>query len=523
MAVISGTSNGTGVHTEPPKKTIVSKSPATGRLVGEVEITPLDAIPTMMERAKTAQRDWFRAGLDHRLKVLRNLKSAMQRNIDRVVATMVAEQGKIPFEALCEYWNGIACVAFFCGHAAKALAPKPVMIPIVFYRRHWIERRPFGVVLTIAPWNFPVLLSIAPIAAALVAGNAVIYKPSEFATQTGEALARMIHEAGVPEGVFQIAHGAGDVGAALVKAKPDKISFTGSVATGRKIAAAAGELLIPCTLELGAKDAALVLEDADLDRAARGVVWGALLNGGQACLSVEQVHVARSIADKFIASMKKVIETEVRVGPGEAMNTTMGAIVTPAQVNIIDTQVRDAVDHGAQVVMGGQKITDTNGQFYQPTILMDVTPDMRLMKDETFGPIIPVIPFDNEAEAIERINASPYGLTGSVWTRNLGRGVEVARKLDAGHASVNDHVVSASLPNLPWGGLKDSGYGSTRGVEGILEMTRPQSFSAEWLTSLPSEYFWYPYTPFKYDLLRRFMRVLYAPTLLEKIRILLGR
>jgi len=521
MTAVTGTSNGTGLDVE--RKTIVSTSPATGRKLGEVPVTTPQEITAMMARARAAQPRWFRSGLGHRMNILRDMRTALVNNLDRIIASLVAEQGKVPFEALCEYWPAVELGAVYLRNAANALKPKNIFIGLSPHQMHWVERRPFGVVLIIAPWNFPVLLSFAPIMSALITGNTVIYKPSEYATQTGLEIARVVKEAGVPDDVFQIAQGAGDVGAALVQAKPDKISFTGSVATGRKIAAAAGQLLIPCTLELGAKDAAIVLEDADLDRAAVGIVWGALHNAGQACLSIEQVYAARSVVEPLTAKMKAAIDKYIKVGPGEAVGTTMGALITPAQLKIVESQVNDAIDKGAQVVTGGQPLSEGNGQFYPPTILTNITPEMRLMKDETFGPIIPVLPFDDVSEVIERVNQSVYGLTGSVWTRNRRRGMEIMSQLEVGHASVNEHIVSASLPNLPWGGVKDSGYGSTRGIEGLLEMTRPQSFSVERLFLLPIEYFWYPYTPFKYNFLRRFIKFLYAPTLLEKIRILLGR
>lgn len=501
---------------------IVSTSPATRRRVGEVPITPLGDVERIMANARRAQPAWFRAGLHHRLEMIRRFKESLRRGLDTLVSTVVAEQGRPPFEVLSEYFPSIELLAHYERAAPRALAPRRLFISLAPHRIHWIERRPFGVVLVIAPWNFPLVQSIPPIVAALLTGNTVVYKPSEYAAQAGEAMARMIHEAGIPPDVFQIVHGLGDLGAALVNARPDKIAFTGSVSTGRKIGKAAGELLIPATLELGAKDAAIVLADADLDRTARGLVWGGMLNAGQACLSVERVYVHRSVHDALVQRMARVIEQHIRVGPGEGLDTTMGAITTEMQAQIIDSQVREAVAQGAKVITGG-RLDDANPRCYLPTIVTDVTPDMRLMQDETFGPVIAVVAFDDEEEALRAVNNSPYGLTASVWTRNRGRGLALAARLEVGHASVNDHVMSATLPQLPWGGTKDTGYGTMRGVEGLLEMTRPQSFSIERFKPLPSEYFWYPYTSFKYNLLRRAIRALYAPSWRERFHALLNR
>jgi acyl-CoA reductase-like NAD-dependent aldehyde dehydrogenase len=419
---------------------------------------------------------------------------------------------------MTEYWPTIELISYYLRTAPRTLTPKHVFVNLIPHRAHWIERRPHGVVLIISPWNFPLILSLTPITAALITGNSVVFKPSEFATQSGEALKKVIYEAGIPPEVFQVVHGEGDVGAALIREKPNKICFTGSVATGRKVAAAAGELLIPVTLELGGKDAAIVLEDADLDRTAAGVVWGGMVNAGQACISIERIYVMRSVADQLVEKMAKILNEHVRLGPGEDSGTTMGAITTAAQIKIIDSQVREAVSQGARVIVGGRTVEDSAGRFYLPTLITNVTPDMRIVKDETFGPVIAVVPVDSAEEALRLTNSSSYGLTGSVWTRNRDRGISIARQMNVGNAAVNDHVMSASAPHLPWGGVKDSGYGRTRGEEGLHEMTTTQSLSIERLVPLPREFFWYPYSHTKLGLLRRALRFLYAPTWREKLR-----
>ncbi|RMF53912.1 MAG: aldehyde dehydrogenase family protein [Chloroflexota bacterium] len=502
---------------------IISTSPATGRKLGEVRTTPLDALPEIVARARQAQKAWFEAGLAFRLEVMRRWQDALRRNFDRIVGMVVAEQGRPPFEALTEFLTAIELIAYYRRSAPRALAPKRHFVLLDPHHQHWTVRQPYGVVLSITPWNFPIILTITPMVAALLTGNAVIWKPSEYSTQVAELIAQTLRESGIPEGVFHLVHGAGEVGAALIAQQPDKICFTGSTATGRKIAAAAGERLIPVTLELGAKDAALVLEDADLERTAHGIIWGALFNAGQACLSIERVYVMRAVAEPLMQTMAAAIEKFVAVGAGEAPQVSMGVLTTQAQLEIVDRQVREALAQGARLICGGKILEGHNGRAYAPTIITDVTPEMRLMREETFGPIIAVVPIDRPEEGVQAINALSYGLTCSVWTRNRARGLALLEQVEVGHASLNDHIITASVPQAPWGGVKNSGYGRSRGVEGLYDMTYAKVYSAERFAPLPRELFWYPYTPFKYNLLRRFISVYYATSWRERLAALFGR
>jgi acyl-CoA reductase-like NAD-dependent aldehyde dehydrogenase len=246
-----------------------------------------------------------------------------------------------------------------------------------------------------------------------------------------------------------------------------------------------------------------------------------MLNAGQACLSIQRVYVMRQVADPFVEKLTKIINAHIRVGPGADDGTTMGAITTEAQFKIISGQVQEAVAQGARLVVGGRAAEDSAGRFYLPTLITNVTQDMRIVKDETFGPVIVVVPVDSHAEAVKLANHTRYGLTGSVWTRNKALGIELARQLNVGVASINDHAMSSSAPHLPWGGVNDSGYGRTRGREGLLDMTRVLSLSVERFAPLPREFFWYPYTPLKYNLLRRALAVMYGPTWRERLRALL--
>ncbi len=496
------------------KRTIVAHNPATNEPLGEVVSATADDVLDVMERARAAQPAWAARSLDERLKLLREMQRALYRHYDDFVNMLVAEQGKTAHEAMTELLPTIEMFSYYVRRSKRILKPRRTFVKLAPHRRHIVERRPHGVVLVIAPWNFPVLLSLTPIIAALIAGNTAILKPSEYSTQVSELIGVIAKEAGIPPDVLQIVHGYGDVGAALIEAQPDKICFTGSEGTGRKIGSKAGELLIPVTLELGGKDAAIVLEDADIERTARGLVWAGMVNAGQACLSVERIYVVRSVADQLVKAMQAVMDKHVYPGPGDNPRSTYGAITTETQLKTIQHQLDDAAEHDAHLIRG--KNTG-EGRFCTPTIVTNVTEDSEVMAEETFGPVITVTPVDSGEEAIRRANASRFGLTASVWTENKERGLWLARQLHVGVSSLNDHIWSASAPEMPWGGVNASGYGRTRGPEGLLEMTYPHAISYE-RARLPFEPFWLPYTSMKRSLLKRFVHLWYGPTWRDKLK-----
>jgi acyl-CoA reductase-like NAD-dependent aldehyde dehydrogenase len=493
---------------------VQSASPLTGEVRATYPITPLEAVPDLMARARVAQKRWQVRSLHERLQAMRAIQDSMYRHLDQIIDTMINEVGKPRFDALVEIFPTFEVMAHQRRIAPKVLRAETRNMLLIPYRNHKVEYRPYGVVAVIAPWNFPLILSLTPIYAALLTGNAVIYKPSEYAPHMGEVIRKVIHDAGIDPDLMQTVQGYGDLGAAIIKARPDKIAFTGSVPTGRKVAAMAGELLIPCTLELGGKDAAIVLSDADIDRTAAGLVWAGMHNAGQACLSIERIYVERGIADTLVEKMLGLIAAHIHVDGSD--RRTLGAINNDAQMKIIEGQVREAVEQGARLICGGKRIEGT-GRFYEPTLITDVTPEMRILKEETFGPVIVITPVDNAEEAIHLANDTRFGLTASVWTSNERRGLEIARRLVAGNVGVNDHIISASVPSLPWGGVGDSGYGRQRGSEGLLDMVWPQALSTDRI-SLPREPYWFPHTEFKHQFFRRALRLLYADSFWGRIR-----
>ena len=328
---------------------------------------------------------------------------------------------------------------------------------------------------------------------ALMAGNAVVLKPSELTPLIALKLGDIFSRAGLGTGLLEILTGDGSTGAALVDARVDKIMFTGSVATGKRVAEAAAKYLTPVVLELGGKDPMIVLEDADLENAARGAVWGAFANAGQACASVERCYVQESIAPEFIERV--VAETQaLKQGLGTEEAVDVGAMSNERQLQIVADHVNDAEQRGAQVLTGGRRGANLDGLFYEPTILANVDHHMTIMRDETFGPVLPVMTFKTDDEAIKLANDSVYGLTASVWTRNIRRGRRIAEQIEAGTVMVNEVVYTHGIAQTPWGGVKDSGYGRTHGRMGLLELVQPQHIHVNYFSFLP-DLWWFNYSP----------------------------
>jgi acyl-CoA reductase-like NAD-dependent aldehyde dehydrogenase len=354
-----------------------------------------------------------------------------------------------------------------------------------------LVREPYGVVGIISPWNYPFSIPATETLAALVAGNAVVLKPSEFTSLVALELALLLHAAGVPKDVFQVVVGDGATGAVLIHSEIDKLVFTGSVATGKRIAATAAERLLPVVLELGGKDPMLVLDDADVDVASSAAVWGAFMNAGQACLSVERCYVHRSLYDEFLRACVGKTK-KLCVGHGLDRETDVGPMIDERQLRIVESHVEDAVARGARVLVGGSRSPELGNNFYKPTVLADVNHEMRIMREETFGPALPVMAFDSDEEAVRLANDSEYGLAASVWTRNRARGERLARRIQAGTVMVNDVVSCFGISEAPHGGVKSSGVGRTHGRFGLVEMVRLKYLDSDLMPGM-KKVWWYGY------------------------------
>jgi acyl-CoA reductase-like NAD-dependent aldehyde dehydrogenase/choline dehydrogenase-like flavoprotein len=469
-------SNGAGGGPQANGATFAVENPATGETLASVPALDAAAVSSLVAAARDAQPAWADAGFEARAKVLLAARAWMAANGERVVATICGETGRPADETqFAELSYGMAALEFWAKMAPVYLADEEIQSasPFVRGRKLVVRYAPVGVVGVIGPWNYPLNNSFGDCIPALAAGNAVVLKPSDVTPLTSLLMAEMLGECGIPEGVFTVATGRGETGAALVD-EVDAVMFTGSVATGKKVMARAAETLTPVSLELGGKDPMLVLADADLERAANAAVSYGMNNSGQVCISVERIYVEEPIHDEFVERVRGKVEALRQGPPGDPGTVDVGAIIFEPQIDLIESHVKDAVEKGARVVTGGKR-GDGPGRFYEPTLLTGVDHSMRCMVEETFGPTLPVMKVANAEEAVALANDGPYGLQASVWTRDAERGEALARRIEAGVACVNDAQVNYGALELPMGGWKNSGLGSRHGPDGIRKYTKRQS------------------------------------------------
>jgi succinate-semialdehyde dehydrogenase/glutarate-semialdehyde dehydrogenase len=440
-------------------------------------------------RGREAQQAWIARTPGERFRLLRGLSAVLHRRSEDIAAAIRSETGKPPAEALTEVVVSVDLIRFYASKAARHLRPRRVRPGWMLWKRAWVGREPYGVVGAITPWNYPFILPMDCVTPAIFAGNAVVIKPSEFTPVAALLIPELCREAGLPEGLVQVVTGDGGAGRALVESGVDRLVFTGSTRTGKQIMAAAAERLTPVTLELGGKDAAIVLEDADIERAARGVVFGALFNAGQTCLSIERIYVARAVHDEFVHRVVTLVE-DLRVG--HEADVDVGPLVTDAQVELVERHVRDALEKGARVLAGGRR-QEPGSSVFLPTVLVGVGDSMDVVSEESFGPLLPIIAVEDDEDAVRRCNESGYGLFASVWTRDRARGLRIARRLRAGGISVNDVLAHYGVAGLPMGGVGLSGFGSRRGLEALDEMSRPHTVFVDRL-GLKREPWWFPYS-----------------------------
>lgn len=449
-------------------------SPATLEPIGSFECASDDDVAAMVERARGAQPVWEAMGPARRAGYLRKALAHLVSHQDDLVDVIVRESGKPRTEALMiDVFAAADALAHNAKHAKRWLEPEMVRPHGVlrFTKKVQLHHRPLGVVGVISPWNGPLILSLNPALQALVAGNTVVLKPSEVTPYSGRLAVDLFASTGIPEGVFQVALGDGATGAALVNSSIDKVHFTGSVATGRRIAEACARRLVPYTLELGGNDAMIVCSDADLDAAAGGAVVGSMFNTGQYCCGTERVYVMADVADEFTA---KVVERVKALRQGSAGEFDVGPMCFEPQLAKVESQVADAVASGATVLTGGSRNDSLKGIFYQPTVLTGVNHSMSVMAEETFGPVLPIVPVADVEEAIKLANDTAYGLAGSVWTANEAEGVRIAGRMHTGSVCINDMAVTYGIPEAPFGGRGDSGVGQANGKVGVRGFTHTQ-------------------------------------------------
>ncbi len=450
-------------------------NPATGEQFGEVYITPSEMVQAAQREMNRMFPVWSGKPVKERIRILRQFQRVLIDAADEITAVINQDCGKSRQDALFEVFVTVDSLNHYCRKAPDWLAREPVQRGLAaFFKRVYVEHRPRGVVAVISPWNYPFTLALTPVLTALLAGNTVLLKPSEITAATGKLIEDLF--ARVPElaPFVRVLHGDGTTGAALVESAPDYIFMTGSVPTARKIQEAAAKTLTPAGFELGGKDATIVLEDANLADAARWSVWGACFNAGQTCMGVERVYVVEPVYDEFV--QLAVAEAQaIKVGYNDHMDDLhhYGPITMPRQMEIIEEHLRDALAKGARVLTGGRR----NGMFFEPTVLVDVEHHMKVMSEETFGPILPVMKVKDEAEAIMLANDCEFGLGGSVWSSDVARAERVAKQVQAASMLINDVLVQFAIPALPFGGVKRSGTGRTHGKAGLLGFTFPYAYA----------------------------------------------
>lgn len=460
--------------------------PRTGALLGVVPEMDAEAVRAAIGRARAAQPAWsnltFRERSDHLLTV----RDRMLDRAEELVEIICAETGKQRAEAVStEIMVVCETLDWYAKHGAGVLRTRSVGTGTLAHKKAWTRYEPLGVVGVISPWNYPFTLSMTPVATALLAGNTVVLKPSEVTPTVGLAIGELFDHDVWGE-IVQVVTGGGATGDALVRGGVDKVAFTGSVRTGKRVMAAASETLTPVLLELGGKDPMIVCADADVERAAKGAVWGSFQNSGQTCMSVERIYVHDAIHDAFV---DRVIAEASRIRQDDE-GGDIGSMTFAPQVEIVERHLADAVDKGAKVLLGGSR-RDQPGLWFEPTIVVDVDHGMDLMTEETFGPVMAVMRVSDHEEALRLANDSIYGLNSSVWSADEDLARSVANRLQAGNVCINDCIVSYGVPALPFGGVKHSGIGRVHGAEGLREFSQVKSVLGPRVT-LPKEPWWFP-------------------------------
>ena len=490
----------------------IAYNPATGEEIGHVPNTDMNELPVLFAHARSAQKIWAQRSFKERARSIHRMRDYIVEHAEELSEIVSKSNGKTKVDALAtEILPCTLACDWYARHAEKVLKDKklPIDSILFFNKRTVMQRKPLGVVGIISPWNYPLSIPFGEVIMGLMAGNAVLLKVAAATPLVGEAINRIVAAGNLPKGLFQqIVGSGGAVSTGFLANGIDKIFFTGSVGVGKQLMEQAAETLTPLSLELGGNDPMLVFEDADLERAANGAAWAGFQNAGQSCGGVERVYVHESVYDDFLQLMIEKTKS-LRHGVGQNFDVDIGSMTTRGQLNTVEQHVEDALKNGARIVAQSRPVGPQNGFFYPATLMVNTTEDMLLIREETFGPVIPVMKFSTEEEAIELANDSHLALTSSIWTKDLARGKRVAGLLESGVTTINDHLYTHGLSEMPWGGWKHSGLGRTHGHEGLLEMTHAKAINWDILPLAKRNLWWYPFDEETYQGLLSAQRFVY--------------
>ncbi len=491
---------------------IDSVNPSTNQVTARFAGAHPCELPAIFAAARAAQKEWAARTLKERGAAIAPLRDAVYELRDEIASTISRETGKPLLEAVfAEILVVLDTADFLSRQAPRWLRPQRVPHHNIAMKAKsaWTEFHPHGLVAIISPWNYPFSIPMTQVIAALIAGNAAVVKPSELTPACGALISTLVQRAGIPAGLVHILQGRGDLGAAIIEAGPDKVFFTGSVATGTKIAQACAAKLIPSVLELGGKDPMIVLADANLDIATSAAVWGGFMNCGETCISVERIYVEQPIAERF-AQLCVEKTKQLRLGPPIDSDAEIGPMIQSRQLEKVEAQLRDAVARGAHILTGGNRRPDLGPNFLEPAVVTNVDHSMDLMREETFGPVIAIRSVASADEAVALANDTPFALSASIWTVNAKRGAEIASRVRAGSVMVNDVASYYGISEAPHGGSGSSGWGHSHGRLGLLEMVQTKYIDVD---RLPRRHkpWWFGYTAGLAAAADGFVRTMFAP------------
>lgn len=493
----------------------IAYNPATGQKIGEFPLHTREQVLSMIEQAKEAQPLWRNVSVSERTRRVRRIRDYLVQNSDRIAAIISGDNGKTMVEALVtEVMAAAMCITYYCRMAEKFLKDKKYCPSTIVFsnKTSYLRREPFGVIGVISPWNYPFIIPLSDVIMALLAGNAVVLKTASETQATGHVLKEAIEYARLPDNIFQYVNIPGSVaGDCFIDGKIDKLFFTGSTTVGKRLMANASKHLIPVSLELGGNDPMIVCEDAPVDRAVNGALWAGFQNAGQSCAGVERIYVHESVYGEFVEKLSQKVSA-LKIGCGQDFSTQLGVMTTQKQKDTVMEHVRDALDKGATIAAEAkvpEELSRVSKTACNAYVLTNVNHDMTVMKEETFGPVVGIMPFRTYEEAIDLANDSHYGLSASVWSKDREKADRIATRIKAGAVTINDHLISFGMAETPWGGFKESGIGRTHGRLGFDEMTQPQIIVDDRMPFMKKSLWWHPYSRRLYRILLWATHLLY--------------